>query len=53
LIDDLHLAVGPVLLGRGEALFAGVDLRKLGYECAGQVAGERAIHVTIRKRTGA
>jgi len=50
LIDDLHLAVRPVLLGRGEALLAGLDLRQLGYECSGLVAGERAVHVTIRKR---
>ena len=50
LIDDLHLAVRPVLLGRGEALLAGLDVRQLGYECSGLVAGERAVHVTIRKR---
>jgi len=52
LIDDLHLAVGPVLLGRGEALLAGLDLRKLGYECTGQVAGERAVHVTLVRKGG-
>lgn len=51
LIDDLHLAMRPVVLGKGENLFAGLDLRALGYECAGQVAGERAVHVTIRKRS--
>jgi dihydrofolate reductase len=50
LIDELHLAVRPVLLGRGEALFAGLDLPALGYECARQVAGERATHVFLRKR---
>lgn len=52
LIDDLHLAVRPVLLGRGEALLTGLDLRQLGYESAGVVAGERAMHVTIRRRAG-
>ena len=51
LIDDLHLAVRPVLLGAGENLFAGLDLRALGYECEKSVAGERASHVFIRKRT--
>ena len=50
LIDELHVAVRPVLLGRGEALLAGLDLSALGYECAGQVMGERAMHVTLRKR---
>src|SRR5512135_3458712 len=45
LIDDLHLAVRPVILGRGEHLFQGLDLRSLGYECFKSVAGERANHV--------
>jgi len=39
-----------VLLGEGENLFAGLDLRALGYECAEHIAGERAMHVFIRKR---
>jgi dihydrofolate reductase len=52
LIDDLHLAVRPILLGRGEPLFAGLDLRKLGYECTGQVVGERAVHVSIVRKGG-
>jgi dihydrofolate reductase len=47
LIDELHLAVRPVLLGSGEPLFQGLDLRELGYECKESVAGERATHVTI------
>jgi dihydrofolate reductase len=50
LIDELHLAVRPVLMGRGEALFEGLDLPALGYECARQVAGERANHVFLHKR---
>ena len=50
LIDDLHLAVRPVLMGRGENLFAGLDLDALGYECEKQVPGERATHVFVRKR---
>ena len=49
LLDELHLAIRPVLLGEGESLFAGLDLRALGYECAEHVAGERAMHVFIRK----
>jgi dihydrofolate reductase len=50
LIDEMHLAVRPVLLGSGEALCAGLDLRELGYECTRHVAGERALHVFIGRR---
>jgi dihydrofolate reductase len=51
LIDELHLAVRPILLGRGENLFAGIDAPALGYECVDSVAGERATHVFVRKRS--
>lgn len=51
LIDELHLAVRPVLLGKGESLFQGLDLPALGYECAESIAGERATHVFLRKRS--
>jgi dihydrofolate reductase len=50
LVDELHLAIRPVLLGCGEHLWNGIDLRALGYECAEHVAGERATHVYLRKR---
>jgi dihydrofolate reductase len=50
LIDELHLVVRPVLLGRGESLFEGIDLRSLGYECTKHVAGERATHVFLTRR---
>jgi dihydrofolate reductase len=50
LIDEMHLVVRPVLLGAGEHLFRGLDLRALGYECTRHVAGERAMHVFISKR---
>lgn len=49
LIDELHLAIRPILLGTGEHLLQGIDLRALGYECARSVAGERATHVFLRK----
>jgi dihydrofolate reductase len=49
-IDELVLAVRPVLLGSGEALYAGLDLSALGYECVRSQQGERAMHVTLRKR---
>ncbi len=51
LVDELHLALRPVLLGRGEALFAGLDLHALGYECKRSVAGERATHVYLGRRS--
>ena len=50
LVDELHLALRPVLLGKGEALFAGIDLPALGYDPVKQVAGERATHMFLRKR---
>ena len=46
----MHLAVAPVLLGRGEHLLGGVDLVSLGYECAEQVGTPHATHVVIRKK---
>jgi len=50
LIDELHLAVRPVLLGQGENLFAGLDLLDLGYGVATSIPGERATHVLIKKQ---
>ena len=51
LIDDLRLVIAPVLLGAGESLLGGLDLRALGYECVEHSAGERAAaHVILRKR---
>jgi dihydrofolate reductase len=49
LVDELHLAVSPIVLGAGEQLLAGIDMRSLGYVCAKFVAGERAAHVFLRK----
>jgi len=49
LIDSLHLALSPVLLGAGERLFDGIDLPALGYACTGQVATARATHVLINR----
>lgn len=50
LIDELHIAIAPVLLGRGESLFDGIDLRTLGYECVEFVASEKATHVVLRRQ---
>lgn len=49
LIDEMHLAVSPKLLGRGENLFEGIDLPALGYQTVERVAGENATHVVIAK----
>jgi dihydrofolate reductase len=47
LVDQMHLAVSPTLLGAGEHLFQGLDLPALGYKCTESVAGERAVHYMI------
>ena len=49
LIDELHLAVSPILLGSGEHLLAGVDLPALGYRIAERVSSERATHYVIAR----
>ncbi len=49
LIDELHLVFRPILLGAGENLFAGMDLRQLGYRCTEYVPGELALHVVLVK----
>lgn len=51
LIDELHLAIRPVLMGTGENLMNGLDLHSLGYECVKSVAGERANHVFLKKHS--
>jgi dihydrofolate reductase len=53
LIDELHLVISPVLLGNGEQLMNGIDMRALGYECVEHAAGGRAAaHVILRKTSG-
>jgi dihydrofolate reductase len=49
LIDELHLAISPALLGRGENLLAGIDMVSLGYECTERAATEYAMHVVLTK----
>ena len=53
LIDEIHLAVSPVLLGSGENLLSGIDAVKLGYECHEHVATSQATHIVLTKRRGA
>lgn len=46
-VDELHLAVAPVVLGTGEPLFEGIDFRKLGYRTTEHVATEHATHIVL------
>jgi len=50
LVDELHLALRPVLLGRGEHLWHDIDLRALGYACTKVLEGERATHLFLHRR---
>jgi dihydrofolate reductase len=49
-IDEMHLAVSPVLLGEGEHLFSGINLHQLGFAQVRTVPGENATHVFMKKR---
>jgi dihydrofolate reductase len=53
LLDELHLAISPVLLGSGEHLFAGIDAVKLGYEVVENVGTDKATHVVLARTNGA
>jgi dihydrofolate reductase len=48
-VDQLHIAVSPVILGSGESLFAGIDLLKLGYKCTEYATSPSAMHVVLTK----
>lgn len=49
LIDEIHLAMAPIALGRGEALFSGLDLHALGYRTVEHVPTERATHIVLAR----
>jgi len=49
LIDELHVAISPVLLGTGEPLFEGINLPGLGYRCTQHVASQRATHIVLTR----
>ena len=48
-IDEIHLAISPVLLGEGEHLFSGINLHALGFSVVRSAAGEAATHIVIAK----
>jgi dihydrofolate reductase len=50
LVDEMHLALAPVLLGAGESLFAGIDLARLGFRCTEHVPTPAAMHVVLTKQ---
>jgi dihydrofolate reductase len=49
LVDEMHVAISPVLLGRGESLLAGIDLPKLGFKVAEHVTTPAAMHVVLSR----
>jgi len=49
LIDELHIAIAPVLLGSGERLFDNIDLPSLGYSCTQHVGTPRATHIVLTR----
>jgi dihydrofolate reductase len=49
LVDEMHLAIAPKLLGSGEQLLGAVDALKLGYRCVEHVPSAAATHVVLRK----
>jgi dihydrofolate reductase len=50
LIDDVYLAIAPMLLGSGEHLLYGLDLAALGYECTSHLPTTAATHVVLTRR---
>ena len=52
LVDEMHIAIAPMVLGKGEPLFEGIDLKALGYECIEHVPTDHATHVVLRRREG-
>jgi dihydrofolate reductase len=48
-VDEIHLALAPTVLGQGESLFGGLDLRALGYRTVEHVPTDRATHIVLAK----
>ena len=52
LVDEVHLALSPTLLGQGEPLLSGIDLLALGCKCTEHVASPHEMHVVLSNRDG-
>ena len=50
LVDELHLALAPAVLGTGEALLTGIDLAALGFEKTQHASSPNALHVVLTRR---
>ena len=53
LVDEIHYVISPVLLGRGEAMFAGIDLLSLGFKVVEHVQTDAAMHVMLSRQESA
>ena len=49
LVDEMHVAIAPTLLGSGEHLFKGLDILQLGYRCVEHVPSAAATHIVVKK----
>jgi dihydrofolate reductase len=49
LVDEMHISIAPVLLGKGEPLFSGIDLTSAGLKNVEQVAGENTTHYVLKR----
>jgi dihydrofolate reductase len=49
LIDEMHIAIAPVVLGAGERLFEGLDMKSLGYRCVQHAPSQQATHIVLAR----
>lgn len=49
LVDEIHFAIAPVLLGQGESMFRGIDMHALGFKVVEQAATEHATHIVLSR----
>jgi dihydrofolate reductase len=49
LVDEMHIAIAPVVLGAGEHLLAGLNTLALGYQCTESVTTAKVMHFVLTK----